>query len=272
MACDNCTLFVADTYNHRVDMLCLANKRPAVPTHRSPGPSRTGRSHHKPGEFYCPQGIACDSTALYVADTFNHRVQKLRLADCAHLGTVGNADCTKGGGEGQFADPAGMCVAGDTLYVCDSKNNRIVVLSIDLSWRYTIGRQGSGEGEFNGPFDVASRDNELYVTDTRNNRIQVFTPDRHGRMRFARAFGGFGDAPGKFFYLWGVAVVRGLLVVSEATRLQVLTPKGVPLQVLKFGYYSSLRGIGANNKHLWVADGGLYKIYAIALKPNLNKS
>ena len=88
-----------------------------------------------PGLFRSPYGVACDGTSLYVADTFNHRVQKLRLADCAHLGTVGNADCTKGGGEGQFADPSGMCVAGDTLYVCDSKNNRIVVLSIDLSWR-----------------------------------------------------------------------------------------------------------------------------------------
>jgi hypothetical protein len=29
--------------------------------------------------------VACDGTALYVADTTNHRVQKLRLADGAHL-------------------------------------------------------------------------------------------------------------------------------------------------------------------------------------------
>jgi hypothetical protein len=54
-------------------------------------------------------------------------------------------------------------------------------------------------------------------------------------MRFARAFGGRGDAPGQFTHVWGVAVVRGLLVVSEIGRLQVLTPQGVPLQVLTLG-------------------------------------
>ena len=42
-------------------------------------------------------------------------------------------------------------------------------------------------------------------------------------------------AAGQFKGAWGVSVVRGLLLVTEDTRLQVLTPKGVPLQVLTLG-------------------------------------
>ena len=71
-------------------------------------------------------------------------------------------------------------------------------------------------------------------------------------MRFARAFGGEGAAPGQFNHPWSVAVVRGLLVVSEPTRLQVLTSKGVPLQVLKLGVV--LRGMCVDERRVWVTD------------------
>ena len=52
--------------------------------------------------------------------------------------------------------------------------------------------------------------------------------------------------------MWGLAVVRGLLVVSEFTgrRLQVLSPKGVPLQVLNFD--GKLAGVTANEQRVWV--------------------
>jgi hypothetical protein len=71
-------------------------------------------------------------------------------------------------------------------------------------------------------------------------------------MRFARAFGGKGDAPGQFKGPLGVACVRGLLVVSEPKQLQVLTPKGVPLQVLTG---SCLGGLCADEQRerVWVA-------------------
>ena len=72
-------------------------------------------------------------------------------------------------------------------------------------------------------------------------------------MRFARAFGGRGDAPGQFVNPCGVAVVRGLLVVLDGERLQVLTPEGVPLQVLTIG--QNLGGLCADEQRVWVADG-----------------
>ena len=194
---------VADSANHRLQIFSKE---------QGAAPRVIGSKGKQPGQFDHPHGVACDGTALYVADAKNHRVQKLRLADGAHLGTVGKADCTRGDGEGQFNWPTGLCVAAGALYVCDHFNHRIVVLGTDLAWRYTIGREGSGDGEFRFPSAVAAHGGELYVVDRWNNRVQArrprpaapsparhapprlprqaFAPDRHGRMRFARAFGG----------------------------------------------------------------------------------
>ena len=80
-------------------------------------------------------------------------------------------------------------------------------------------------------------------------------------MRFARAFGSEGDAPGQFEHPQGVAVVRGLLVVSEQRRVQVLTPKGVPLQVLELG--GGLRRMCADEQRLLVADCNENKIHVL---------
>ena len=70
----------------------------------------------------------------------------------------------------------------------------------------------------------------------------MFAPGADARMQFRRAIGGEGDAPGRFKEPQGVAVWRGLLVVSEAGgwRVQVLTLEGVPLQILRFDGGSSL--------------------------------
>ena len=87
-------------------------------------------------------------------------------------------------------------------------------------------------------------------------------------MRFARAFGSEGHAPGQFKYPWGLAAVRGLIVVSEhgGTCVQVLTPKGVPLQVLKLG--TGLRGLCADEQRnrVWVTNVYEHRVLALTLK------
>jgi hypothetical protein len=87
-------------------------------------------------------------------------------------------------------------------------------------------------------------------------------------MRFARAFGGVGDAPGQFkLRPWGLAVVRGgLLVVSEDARLQVLTPHGVPLQVLSLGEGRRPRGVCVTDAHVWTTDQGDHRVHAFKIR------
>ena len=72
-------------------------------------------------------------------------------------------------------------------------------------------------------------------------------------MHFRRVVGSEGYAPGRFEQPWGVAVARGLLVVSErlGKRLQVLTLTGVPLQTMTFSG-NGLFGLCADEERVWV--------------------
>ena len=134
-------------------------------------PFLVGGEGDEPGRFLFPCGVACDGNALYVGDSHNHRVQKLRLADSEHLGTVGTLE--SGDRDGKFDMPTSLCVAGDKLYVCDENNHRIVVLGTDLTWHYAFGQKGSGNGEFNLPAGVAANSGNVYVVEEEGHRVQV---------------------------------------------------------------------------------------------------
>jgi DNA-binding beta-propeller fold protein YncE len=155
---------VTDTGNSRLQIFSRVEQVAGA------APARVfGEYGEGPGQFHVPWGVACDGTSLYVSDHSSHRVQKLRLADGAYLGSVGRW----GDGDGQFSFAKHLCVAAGAVYVCDSMNNRVVVLGTDLSWRHTIGREGSGDGELRDPISVAVHGGELYVVDSGNHRVQA---------------------------------------------------------------------------------------------------
>ena len=69
-------------------------------------------------------------------------------------------------------------------------------------------------------------------------------------VQFRRAIGGEGDAPGQFRSPVGVAVARGMLVVSEQNgRMQVLTVEGVPVQVLELDVFAGPMGLCVDEEH-----------------------
>jgi len=112
----------------------------------------------------------------------------------------------------------------------------------------------------------------------------VFAPGADGRMKFRRAIGSEGDAPGRFMCPLGVAVWRGLLVVSDAYgRVQVLTLEGRPLQVLRSSLRSRhgpldttrrlgsmLGGLCASGDRVWVAGLAAGKVYVLERGEDLN--
>ena len=83
-------------------------------------------------------------------------------------------------------------------------------------------------------------------------------------MRFQRAFGGRGVVPGKFEGPWGVAALRGLVIVAEfqGQRVQLLTPRGVPLQVLP-SLGLRLTGVCCNDERVWVTDFGAHVVHVL---------
>ncbi|HEV8118380.1 MAG TPA: DUF2298 domain-containing protein, partial [Thermoanaerobaculia bacterium] len=121
-----------------------------------------------------PCGVAIRGDTVYVADTWNGRVQSFTLA-----------------GEWKAASrdlfgPRGITVAPDgTVWVTDTGNKRLIAYDPDLKTLRTIGKLGSGKLEFSDPVGIAAgRDGTLFVADAGNHRIQVIGPDG----QFAREF------------------------------------------------------------------------------------
>lgn len=145
-----------------------------------------------------PTGISVDRAtgAIYVADTWNHRVVVLDPAG----GLIMEI--------GAPPDPSGARLAADT--------------SDDPALA------GSQPGAFFGPRDVAVANGEIYVVDTGNERIQVFGPDGS----FRRAWGGYGSGPDRLIEPVGIAVDEsGIIYVADSgnARISLFTPEGEPV-------------------------------------------
>jgi DNA-binding beta-propeller fold protein YncE len=81
-------------------------------------------------------------------------------------------------GVGNFRDPQGLFIKGSMIYVCDSGNNRIVVLEVDENGEHIPVHTASSVliggvvSEFNYPMDVfVCREGFIYIADTNNNRV-----------------------------------------------------------------------------------------------------
>ena len=173
------------------------------------------------GEFSYPNDIAVDGNgAVWVADTFNHRIQvrepdgRWRVA----FGKAGGGAGAEGSGAGEFRNPTGIAVDGNgAVWVAESGNHRIQVREPDGRWRVAggnagggAGARGSGAGEFSRPTGIAVDGNgAVWVADAGNNRIQVREPDGRWRVAGGKAGGGagaIGSGAGEFNRPNGIAV------------------------------------------------------------------
>ncbi len=121
------------------------------------------------GRFFNPRGVAVDAEGnLYVADTFNYRIQKFDRTG-AFL-TKWGADGTTG--DGEFSYPSGVAVdAAGHVYVADTFNDRIQKFDGDGAFLTKWGSSGSGEAQFQRPQGVTvDAAGNLYVADTFNDR------------------------------------------------------------------------------------------------------
>jgi DNA-binding beta-propeller fold protein YncE len=172
------SIYVSDTGNHRI--LHMTNDGDVLHTWGIFTDGSQVEGGAPPGTFYEPWGIAIGPEgSVYVADTWNHRVQKFS-SDGQFLtqwGSFGQAETGTA-----FWGPRDIAVdESGRVLVTDTGNKRIVIFDLDGNYITEFGGAGLLAGQFDEPVSLAvDEDGLIYVTDTWNQRIQVFSPDSQG--------------------------------------------------------------------------------------------
>ena len=108
-------LFVSDSARHRIVALNRDTLAPAL---------TIGGKGAQLGHFNTPNGIGASPDELYVADTFNHRVQVFTAEGrwCRAFGGYGRDD-------GLMEVPNGVCYGHGRVYVAEMWGKRIQVMT-----------------------------------------------------------------------------------------------------------------------------------------------
>lgn len=105
--------------------------------------------------------------------------------------------------------PTDLLVLGDSIYIVDNGNDRVVVLDTHLRYLGTIGREGAGPGEFRAPTAIRPSPAGVIVVDMGNSRFTEF--DRSGDV--IRTF----EAPSGLLQ-FGVSGTGALYVQSKTRK------------------------------------------------------
>src|SRR6266702_1776971 len=143
-----------------------------------------------------------DLGLVYDADAPHNLIRKIGKAGTKHTSTT----------QDEFDKPPGVAVDHDgTVYVSDTRNNRIEIFDADGNFVRTFGKAGDGPGDFARPKGLAiDGDGHVWVADAVQDRLQVFTPE--GRLLIY--LGGHGLYPGMFQSLVGVTIDKNNRVMT----------------------------------------------------------
>ncbi len=184
------------------------------------------------GQFSYPRGIGVDSNGdIYVADSRNHRVQKISgntgkfLLNFGGLFKVDGGDPKKiiASAPGKLNEPNDLFVSSDDMiYVLDTWNGRIQIFSPKGKQKKAI---TTDDGFFAPRGIVVDPNGFVYVADTGKHRIVKFDP----KGQKVRAWGSKGENSGEFNEPIGVALDQaGNLYVADRLnfRIQVFNSDG----------------------------------------------
>ena len=268
------SVYVADSGNHRIQKFAADGTFVTAWGHacRMFEEQQGCEEPDGAGGFYDPWGLAVDADGfVYVADTWNHRVQKF-TADGAFVtmwGSYGVSESGSGGG-GLFWGPRDITTEGELVYVSDTGNKRIQVFQPDGEFVTQWGGKGAIDGKFDEPVGIAiAPDGTVYVADTWNQRIQAFNSN--------------------YFYLrkWEIYTWLGsslenkpYLAVDNQGRVYATDPEGYRILVMdqdgtfltSIGQYGSddegfllPTGIDIDDEgNIWVADPATHRVLELS--------
>lgn len=207
-------IYVSDTQNERIEKFDKSGKFL----------SAFGSKGSAEGQFNVmaedavgtgPSGMAVDASGnLYVADTWNHRVQKFDKAgkfitQWGSFGTLTDPDTAKDpASNSMFWGPRDIGIGPDgSVYVTDTGNKRVLIFDANGKFLRKIDSGLSKDkvdsnylfnkpGEFNEPIGLAvDGAGNVYVADTRNNRVQKFDKDGKPAAQWPMPAGAWSPGP-----------------------------------------------------------------------------
>ena len=226
-------LFIADSNHNRIVVTDLRGKFKNVIGSGERG-LRDGDFEH--AEFYDPQGMALRDDTLYVADTKNHALREIDLANQNVKTIAGNGEQARmfhRGGNARFVQlnsPWDVVVEGQNLYIAMAGFHQL--------WRYDLltmeanpyagnGRERITDGvlfnaELAQPSGIVSDEEKLYFTDSETSAVR--SADINGKGLVETIVGlhlfEFGDVDGvgdevRLQHPIGIELHDGVLYVAD---------------------------------------------------------
>ena len=164
------TIYVADSLNHRIQQFS-----PNGLLLNGWGNFANALEENAPGgTFNEPWDVAVAlDGSVYVADTFNHRIQKFDSTGkfIKMWGIFAQGDTPE-----SFWGPRGIAVdEKGNVFVTDTGNKRVVVFDADLNYKTQFGGGGFEKGQFDEPVGITvNSSGQIIVADTWNRRVQTF--------------------------------------------------------------------------------------------------
>jgi hypothetical protein len=189
--------------------------------------------------FRNPQGITYDGTYLYVADTGNNAIRRLKASGQDVITLAGQTSGLPGYADGYFPfvafnTPTGLTTDGTFLYICDTANQLIRWLQLSGNANgYPVGTLAGTAGvagstdavgtaaRFNGPQEVTTDGSWLYVSDTGNDTVRTVTIGSGQVATLAGSAGNPGSVDGtgsvaRFKALTGITSGGAQLFVADS--------------------------------------------------------
>ena len=237
MTLDGDTLYVADTKNHAIRKVDLANNR--VETIAGTGEQAMmfhGGGHGPSTALNSPWDLTLHDGTLYIAMAGFHQLWRLELDTLEvrpHAGS-GRERIVDGPLDmAQLAQPSGITADGNKLYFTDSETSAVRMADLNSGGSvttivglhlFTFGDvDGTGEEvRLQHPLGIDMHEGDLLITDTYNNKIKRMSPAaRSATTLLGSGQPGHKDGPGalaEFHEPGGLSVADGKLYVADTNN------------------------------------------------------